>query len=156
MAQAGSCPCCTQPFCVTPVQIPQATNRFLTNQFMLSFHAEILSALRIPVKQISIHSHVPAMTHILLEQRQALGSVEKNSHSRLAWFSACLQLPGLCHWGLHVPQETITKKYLQNKWCSAYYYRRTARAEAINKPTLTFQCNLDSFPATNQLQDSML
>ena len=77
MAQAGSCPHCTQTFCVTPVQIPQATNRFLTNQFMLSFHAEILSALRIPVKQISIHSHVPAMTHILLEQRQALGYKKK-------------------------------------------------------------------------------
>jgi len=91
MAQAGSCPHCTQTFCVTPVQIPQATNRFLTNQFMLSFHAEILSALRIPVKQISIHSHVPAMTHILLEQRQALGSVEKKipSAAWLGFLNAC-------------------------------------------------------------------
>lgn len=63
---------------------------------MSSFHAEILSAPHIPVKEISIHSHVPAMTHILLEQKQALGSLEKKSHSRLPWFAESLWLLGLC------------------------------------------------------------
>lgn len=64
---------------------------------MSSFHAEILSAPNIPVKEISIHSHVPAMTHILLEQKHALGSEEKKkSHSCLVWSAASLQLPGLC------------------------------------------------------------
>lgn len=63
---------------------------------MSSFHAEILSAPNIPVKEISIHSHVPAMTHILLEQKHALGSMEKKSHSRLVWSAASLQLPALC------------------------------------------------------------
>lgn len=44
---------------------------------MSSFHTEIVSVLHIPVKEISIHSHVPPMTHILLEQKQALGCLEK-------------------------------------------------------------------------------
>lgn len=52
---------------------------------MSSFHAEILSAPNIPVKEISIHSHVPVMTHILLEQKHALGSVEKKNPTA-AWF----------------------------------------------------------------------
>lgn len=63
---------------------------------MSSFHAEILSAPHIPVKEISIHSHVLAMTHILLDQKQALGSLEEKSHSRLPWFAASLRLPGSC------------------------------------------------------------
>lgn len=63
---------------------------------MSSFHTEIPSALHIPVKVISIHSHVPAMTHILLEQKEALGSLENKSHSRLPWIAVSLQLPGLC------------------------------------------------------------
>lgn len=63
---------------------------------MSSFHTEIPSALHIPVEAISIQSHVPAMTHILLEQKEALGSPENKSHSRLPWIAASLQLPSLC------------------------------------------------------------
>jgi len=83
--QDGFCPWCAQLSQIIPVQNPQATNRFLTNQFMSFFHAEILSAPHIPVKDISIHSHVPVMTHILLEQ--ALGSLEKKNPT-----AACLGL----------------------------------------------------------------
>lgn len=75
---------------------PPANKGFLTNHFMSSFHTEIPSALRIPVKAINIHSHVPAMTHILLEQKEPLGSLENKSHSLLPWIAASLQLPGLC------------------------------------------------------------
>lgn len=63
---------------------------------MSSFHTEIVSVLHIPVKEISIHSHVPPMTHILLEQKQALGCLEKKSHSCLSWFAASLRLPRVC------------------------------------------------------------
>lgn len=129
--QDGSCPWCAQLFQTIRVQIPQATNRFLTNRFMSSFHAEILSALHIPVKEISIHSHVPAMTHISLEQKQALGSLgKKKSHSCLPWFAASLQLPGF--WSVasqRSSQDTVTEKYPQKKWCSSYYYKRAQGLE---------------------------
>lgn len=160
--QDGSCPWCAQLSQIIWAQIPQATNRFLTNRFMSSFHAEILSAPHIPVKEISIHSHVPAMTHISLEQKQALGSLEKKkkkSHSRLPWFATSLRLPGL--WSVasqRSSRETATEKYPpQNKWCSSYYssyyYRRVARAKVVK--TLMLQCSLDSFNARNQQNNLM-